>query len=896
MEKGSPKSNMLKTPVSKSSMLKSPIPKSPMPKSPMPKSPIPKSPVAYEEYKSRCVHGLISFFHFRHRHSKKLISDTDRRSLNRDALGDGHIGNKLDLHSDEYNHDVLDKKSMILDSGYARVEKIKGANLSVEQQIKKKIVAAKVENAKSDSQLLDDLLRNHRKAIKTSRRSRRLPIYGCYDVSTVEHRKPTHQNLADGERSSKSSDSEVSAVVLLHPKNESVCNCIITNSTQHKQVNEINLQVNMKESTEAFINQKLIDGKQLSGDGTSYQSKHFLDALEILNSNKDLFIKLLQDPNSLLVKHIEDLRDSQEKKQLDKSFTKAELSEHQARNTREGNLHKETGDFQPLEKIVVFRPRPESLQNCADHGISHDTPHIHYGLRNVQQSVRPAFFAKQMRRKLMHAMGLVRKEQQLMPTDGPSHQKSINDLEGFRQCGKGKAVDIVNRNSPDKASSKFGGMSKSSINVKRKHQMDKVNEFVPVVRDEAASTSESGHENSHLSTVKHPKRNKHNVYVEPRVHISELKIGNPKFLRKQKIKTWDGISSGPLKQNVEALPWAIKQKQPQMYETRPNISYSPFPDDQECRNIDSLNNDLSIIETNYGDSEEIVPPGVPSKPDSSYNDGVSPSTETVDTCEKSGSLGLSREDSLVENQTSTYSIDDNSTSPLKSQIFRESDTIKDKEEQPSPVSVLDQFLTEEIISPANTEPHSALQSIRLLQIGMEEGCLADHQFPSDLKMSTFMEGHRSMFEHISTVLQSCHFSWDELAFKCHLSEQLHNQSLLDNRYLRPNHFCGHDWLLFDFLNEVLVDVNRWYLRCSPWLSFMKPKILPATMTGSVAQEVIKNVDWNLFLAPSQTLEQLLVKDLTKSRTWMDIRTDAEDAVSEMVDSLLEELIIEFALE
>lgn len=55
------------------------------------------------------------------------------------------------------------------------------------------------------------------------------------------------------------------------------------------------------------------------------------------------------------------------------------------------------------------------------------------------------------------------------------------------------------------------------------------------------------------------------------------------------------------------------------------------------------------------------------------------------------------------NQSSTYSIDDYSSSPLNSRIFREFDTISDKEEHPSPVSVLDQFLIEEISSPLNNE-------------------------------------------------------------------------------------------------------------------------------------------------------------------------------------------------
>ncbi|KAJ9173634.1 hypothetical protein P3X46_016750 [Hevea brasiliensis] len=952
MGKGSPKSHMLKSPMSKSSVLRSP-----MPKSPMPKSPIPKSPVAYEKYKSRCAYGLMSCFRFRHGHSKKLISDIHRRSLNRDALGDGYIENSLEFHSDQHSHDGVNDKSMMLDSGCAKEEKFKGGDVSIEQQIKKKIMTADVENVQSNSELVDDLSRKCREAIKTSRTRHRLPIYGCYDVSTVKHRKPTHQNLADSERSSKSLDSALTAEMQLHlhPKNESDCNCKSTNCAQHDQVNEINLQVNMNEATEAFINQKLIDGKHLGGSGIVQQSKHFLDALEILNSNRDLFLKLLQDPNSLLLKHIEDLRDSQAKQQQDKSFTKAELSEQQTRNTKECNQSKEAGDCQPLEKIVVFRRSSESLQNCEDQRISHDTPRIHYGSRNVQHSVKPAFFAfEQMKRKLMRAMGLVRKKQQLMLTDGSSHQKSIHELEGFGQHGKATGVDIIKRKSTDKASSDSGGMTKSSMDVKGKDQMDKVNEFDPVGRDESTSTSGSGHENLHLSNLNHPKRNKHDAFVEPRVCVSEMKIGSANFLRRQKAKSWDGISyvpecdflsmvssrrtgehgfvspqmrfssnsnhqivslsennwrdsnekksscSSPLKQNVEALPWAVKQKQPQMYETRPNISYSLFPDDKEHKSIACLSNDLNHTETKYRDSEEISPPEVPSKPDGSHSNGIRLSTETIDNCEKSESLDFSKEDSPAKNQRSTYSIDDYSSSPLNSQIFREFDTSKDKEAQPSPVSVLDQLFIEEINSPLNNESQPALRSIRPLQNGIEEGCLADHhQSPSDSKInsSTSIKEYGSMFKYISRVLQACQFSWDELAFKCHFSDQLHDQSLFDDRDVWPNHFCGDHRLLFDHVIEVLVDVNQCNLRCSPWLSFIKPRILPARMTGSVAHHVMKYVDWDLLLAPtSQTMEQILVKDLSKSRTWMDIRTDVEDAVSEMVESLWEELVMEFTLE
>lgn len=60
-------------------------PKSPLPRSPFPKSPMPQSPEFYEKYKSKCAYGLINIFHFRQRHSKKLISD--KAVLKRHAVG-----------------------------------------------------------------------------------------------------------------------------------------------------------------------------------------------------------------------------------------------------------------------------------------------------------------------------------------------------------------------------------------------------------------------------------------------------------------------------------------------------------------------------------------------------------------------------------------------------------------------------------------------------------------------------------------------------------------------------------------------------------------------------------------------------------------------------------------
>jgi hypothetical protein len=51
-----------------------------------------------------------------------------------------------------------------------------------------------------------------------------------------------------------------------------------------------------------LVRQKFVEAKQLASHENLLQSKEFHDALETLNSNKDLFLKFLEEPNSLFAK------------------------------------------------------------------------------------------------------------------------------------------------------------------------------------------------------------------------------------------------------------------------------------------------------------------------------------------------------------------------------------------------------------------------------------------------------------------------------------------------------------------------------------------------------------------------------------------------------------------
>ena len=63
---------------------------------------------------------------------------------------------------------------------------------------------------------------------------------------------------------------------------------------------------NIDEKKMALVRQKFMEAKRLSTDERLCQSKEFQDALEVLSSNKDLFLKIWQEPNSYFSQYLYD--------------------------------------------------------------------------------------------------------------------------------------------------------------------------------------------------------------------------------------------------------------------------------------------------------------------------------------------------------------------------------------------------------------------------------------------------------------------------------------------------------------------------------------------------------------------------------------------------------------
>lgn len=152
-----------------------------------------------------------------------------------------------------------------------------------------------------------------------------------------------------------------------------------------------------------------------------------------------------------------------------------------------------------------------------------------------------------------------------------------------------------------------------------------------------------------------------------------------------------------------------------------------------------------------------------------------------------------------------------------------------------------------------------------------------------------------MLLYVTSVLRACGLNWNELYLKSQLSDQLLEPSL----YGEVDFFCNHPQydqnLVFDCINEVLLEVIDHYFRFCPRLSFTKPIIRPIPSLKDAIREVWELVRWHLLLPMPlpRSLDQIVRKDMAKGGNWMDLRPDTESIGFEMGDEILDDVIDDY---
>lgn len=78
-----------------------------------------------------------------------------------------------------------------------------------------------------------------------------------------------------------------------------------SNSFNDQVLQKIQRDANGNEKRMALVREKFAEAKRLATDEKLLDSKEFHDALEVLSCNRDLFLKFLEEPNSLFSSHLE---------------------------------------------------------------------------------------------------------------------------------------------------------------------------------------------------------------------------------------------------------------------------------------------------------------------------------------------------------------------------------------------------------------------------------------------------------------------------------------------------------------------------------------------------------------------------------------------------------------
>ncbi|XP_071937268.1 uncharacterized protein [Coffea arabica] len=899
----------------------------------------------YEKDQTGCISGLISIFDFRHgRSTKKLLPD--RRKGSRKAAGAG--SSQTGLVSPDSDGNCQDSEDG-RESGIASVDTLK---TSVKKLMEEEMVNEQDPNKQSsDSEMghpehgchtRKD--RQHRK--KASKRSNDINICDLDVMKDLGTDKSGDQ--VDGQKTSDKIDFEI-IMHLLHDHFD-------VPSDQASAVDEGNLSAAIK----IFIDQNSSNIKHSRDNGQVQESTESMDALNRLSLEKDLLLKLLQDPNSLLVKQIKGLESAHLEKGLlhSNSLPRSGFVEDKLSHSKTDDLinHKQHRNFfrrrsksqesfpsmgsdkcQSSSKIVILKPGPATLQqqNTEIHVSTSMQSHNPEGVKI--QGERSQFSFTEIKRKLKHA---IRKERQGTSPDGITH-RTLSEHQKRHDFEKGIGGENLGWRSPNRNHFYTERFAKPSINLNRDDKIGKPNDADPyTVKDTSVHTKSgvaniyleakkhllemlsSGHNDTELISQQLPKSlgrilsfSEYNSSANssPRKGTEDSSVTTESTLFSHggieiANETTDQVDEENLRKPSSSLKYCS--------EIEPSTSNASL--DQKVETPEASRSLSCVHHHTDLDGEALSSGGdVMVSEDKSYA-GATGFEETT-----KGDRECYENSNAAHESSSSYSTEDDQNCDIAVQYHQEgltqsmemesfeqcqmlpspsaspshcSVTIKvedfegaiDRTDRPSPVSVLEPLFIEDDISPARTIRRPVEQEIQPRQIHFEEWRSSSDQ---GMCMQTSLNDEESAFEYVEAVLLGSGLVWDEYLLKWLSSSPILDSTLYDEVELFSSRSHHEQKLLFDCINEVLEEVCDRYFGCFLSMSSNKQSIRPVPTRMTLIQEIWEGVEWHLQQDPSpQSLDQLLNKDMAKSRKWIDVRLDIQHIGTEMEEAILDKLV------
>ncbi|XP_073298737.1 uncharacterized protein [Primulina huaijiensis] len=686
----------------------------------------------------------------------------------------------------------------------------------------------------------------------------------------------------------------------------------------------------------AFVDQMFIDRRFFGKQEASSECKPFSDALEVLSTNKDLFMEFLPEPNPMSARFTKPV--------LEAKFSEFESTydiSSENRNLKKPLLEKidhkcqyamKTHFTRHHDKVVILKPAPQNIRYSENM-----TRHCSSGQSNQKRNLTAFNAFKEMKRKLKYTFGGSRKGTKQLSMKVNSNKLAYDKpILGVGDCIC-RGMDTVNSFSSSKNVEIRGHLSKKSslrsiegpdnicmketvrrkidfpsVSLSMKQEFDVIFEakrqlYARVNEVNALENTKSKRSPKTvaqiLSSPEHdfswpisPKRDSLYCSGSPQMRFSTYS-NSPSITRSSCLimNERQSICPSPLRPNKEVIcneDYKIHEGT-ETLETKNISSMIRSSDDHEYCTILS-----ETDEVDFNDGEQEI-----EEIDSIQKHELSTSeveSESSSTVQRSDVTELQEDDEIAAHFIDTHSENETLASTLDDIPFTSlsiCDSTKYQEEHLSPVSVLEPFFIDVINSPPSTVFQTVERSLQPLRLNFEE-CSSDpttHDPKLDIKTCKNEQDHISVYVHL--VLQASCVNWDHLSDISPLHEELIHASLFDELefpLIDPN---LNPKLLFDHINEVLLEIYQWNFSSPPWLTFIKPKITSLPLEEVVLDEIMKEADF--YVLPQterRTLNEIVSKDIAHSRTWLDVRLDAEQIVIQVSEDFIEELILDVLLE
>ncbi|TKY65438.1 TRM32 protein [Spatholobus suberectus] len=903
-------------------------------------------PVNYERDQSGCMWGLISIFDFRHgRFTRKLIAD--KRHGSKHAVGAAVTKNKFEALSnldEEYQGNFNRGESKRLmpttDADKLSVKKLIEEEMIIDQDEIKDQGNAEVESKQSRLGCEDPPKTDSKRKKKSCKKNRDMDSHDVNLDATLKSEFPHNQHSRQQSKDNLDLDKIM----------DDFCHVEAACSMMHDDDGKINAQSdkkhviseNLANAIHEFVNQMILNGKDLPEDGQFLSSRELMEALQVISSDKQLFVRLLQDPNSHLLKYIQELENVQGKGGKEcSSVTGSNCSEQELVNlkqTREiaNRKHRsffrkrvksqskdptnENGKTEFSNRIVILKPAltgmpiSESGNNLASSLDSHDIAHY----KGPSVRVGSHFSLTEIKRKLKHAMG---KERHGNPE--VISQKLLVERQNKVPRGKSIGKDNAGMRSPNKdhffiekiarpmfdvvKGNKTGTLKDSELNVEHESgtPIQRVSNIYIEAKKHLCEMLDSADENTNISSRQIPKT-LGRILSLPEYNFSPLESPG-RDLENHVVTAQARFSSSDKTREVSE---DILSPKPATFiglpdqETNNSEKQSSICDEssnnkvQEIKSVSNFSHDVGhvdISKTCCPVRDEIVTEeSTEEKNDleSSLdpNGFITEKDQNIDISEIPDGAGCSEclnQDITEENQLS-------SPHSFITKKNEELESGTDVSGRPSPVSVLDTSFSDDDFGPRHSKCQPVKLPVRPLQIQFEEH---DSSPAEQFDRGKYcLEESEVIYDYIKAVLHASGLTRDQLLMKCLSSDKILDPSLFDRVEFFSSLLCHDQKLLFDSINEVLMEICEHYFGVSPWVSFVNPGMRPAPNMKRVTFKVWEGVCWHVLpLPPLRTLEQIVRKDMERNGTWMDLGLDAETIGFEMGEDILAELMEETML-